>query len=53
MIGQFDWQSNMLVGEGGPAGHLKLSTTFLIHSQRVNAYLLLRYCIKNQSIGVA
>ena len=26
---------------------------FLTLSQRVKAYLLLRYCIKNQSIGVA
>ena len=30
-----------------------LSTTFLTLSQRVKVHLLLRYCIKNQSIGVS
>ena len=34
-------------------GCRKPSTTFLTLSQRVKAYLLLRYCIKNQSVGVS
>ena len=34
-------------------GHQKLSTTFLTLSWRVKAYLLLRYCIQIQSIGIA
>ena len=34
-------------------GRQKSSTTFLTLSQRVKAHLLLRYCIKNLSIGVA
>ena len=36
-----------------PVGCLELSTTFLILSWRVEAYLLLGYGIENQSIGVA
>ena len=34
-------------------GCQKSSTTFLTLSQRINAHLLLMYCIKNQSIGVS
>ena len=34
-------------------GHQKSSTTFLTLLQRVKAHLLLRYCTKNMSIGVA
>ena len=34
-------------------GRQKSSTTFLTLSQRVKVHLLLRYCIKNLSIGVA
>ena len=39
--------------EGGAMGHQKLNTTFLTHSQGVKVCLLLRYCIKNLSIGVS
>ena len=38
---------------GGATGHQKLSTTFLTLSWRVKVHLLLRYYIKNVSIGVA
>ena len=38
---------------GGAMSHQKSSTTFWTLSWRVKAYLLLRHCIKNQSIGVA
>ena len=34
-------------------GCQKLSTTFLTLSRRIEAHLLLMYCIKNQSIGVS
>ena len=48
-MGQFDSQSKIF---RGATGHQKFTTTFLTLSQRVKAYLLLRYCIKNLSIGV-
>ena len=47
---RFDFQSKTL---GGAMDCQKSNTTFLTPSQRVKAYLLLRYCIKNQSISVA
>ena len=34
-------------------GRQKLSTTFLTLSRRIKVHLLLRYCIKNLSIGVS
>ena len=49
-------ETNLLVIKftyGGPVGCQKSDTTFLTHSQRVCLYLLLRCCIKDQSIGVA
>ena len=49
IMGQFDLHPIHL---GGAAGHQKLCTTFLTHSQKLKAYLLLRYSNKNQSIGV-
>ena len=33
--------------------HQMLSTTFLTLSRRIEAHLLLMYCIKNLSIGVS
>ena len=47
-MGQFD--SQYKPNSIGATGHWKLSATFLILSQRIKAYLLLRYCIKNLSI---
>ena len=37
----------------GCYGPLKVEYHFLTHSQRIEAHLLLMYCIKNLSIGVA
>ena len=39
--------------KGSAAGCQKMGTTFLALSQMVKAYLLLRYCTKNQFIDVA
>ena len=48
--GQFVCQSKHL---RGCYSRWKSSTTFLTHSWRIKAHLLLMYCIKNVSIGVA
>ena len=50
-MSQFDVTNSKHLG--GAMGHQKVSTTFLTLLQRVKAHLLLRYCTKNLSIGVA
>ena len=49
-MGKFNSQANTLRGHHRSS---KAEYYFMIHLQGVKAYLLLRYCIKNQSIGVA